>query len=159
MAITVIGGTHPFQRKIRATVALYPEWYVRGARVSRFEVSADPAVRDQIAMYRHGSRDVLVYPGVGDLLTKAIGHELAHGCDDNFDSPHCFSSSATWKDIHAKQQYFDLPKYRDSALEYFADMVVKTFLVGADKMRLTNPDEVRYIELVVFPILKKEFGA
>ena len=94
---------------------------------------------------------------MGDVLLKAIGHELAHALDDNFGAPHYFSSRVDWERIHRNQSYFDIPKYAEEPLEYFADMVVKYMMLGPTKLSTTNPDEVAYIENV-FAALHKEFG-
>lgn len=136
----------------------FPDWYVKAARLSRVEVTNRPDVRAQVAMYEHGSRCLYVYPGVGDLLLKAIGHELAHGADDNFGNPHWFSSTPEWAAIHAAQPYFDIEKYRDEPLEYFADMFVKLWLLGSEKLSTTNPQEVTFLTTWVIPTLQQEFS-
>jgi len=115
-------------------------------------------VKSQLAMYEHGSRILWIWPGLGSVLQKAIGHELAHGVDDNFGHPHYFTSVPEWRQIHRNQSHFDLPKYRDEPLEYFADMVTKLFLLGPARLNITNPAEVRFITTWVFPTLQKEFG-
>lgn len=155
--IPIHGAPLTTERLIRAAVDRYPTWYVKAARVSKIVMSNRPDVREQIAMYEHGSRNLYVCPTVGDLLQKAMGHELAHGVDDNFGSPHYFTSTPEWRHIHQLQGYFDIPKYRDEALEYFADMVTKLFLVGPTKLAITNPLEVQFITSWVFPTLQKEF--
>ena len=154
-----VGGSSALQAKVRAAIARYPAWFSRGARLSRVIISSRPDVREQVAMYEHGTRDLYVCPEVGDLLQKAIGHELAHGCDDNFGKPHFFTSTPEWQRIHREQSHFDIPKYRDQPLEYFADMVTKLFLLGPERMRTTNPAEVTFITSWVFPTLTKEFGS
>ena len=156
--IPILGGTASYKKAIRAAFAKYPGWYVRAARVSKVEVTRDPEVREQVAVYEHDTRILHIYDGVGSLLQKAIGHELAHGCDDNFGCPHYFTATAEWNRIHREQPHFDIAKYRDEPLEYFADMVTKMFLVGPDKLRITNGREVTFILGWVFPLLQKEFG-
>lgn len=155
----VIGGTPAVQRAIRTAIGKYPAWYVRGARIKRVIVSTREDVKAQIAMYEHGTRDLYVWPGVGDLLQKAIGHELAHAVDDLYDKHHFFTSTPEWQRIHAEQPHFDIPKYRDEPLEYFADMVTKLFLLGPEKLNTTHHNEVTFILSWVFPTLQKEFGA
>lgn len=157
MDTPIIGGTPEFQRAIRTAVRKYPDWFVRSARLSRIIISTREDVKQQIAMYEHGTRDFYVWPGVGDLLQKAVGHELAHACDDNFGKPHFFTSTPEWQRIHRNQSHFDIPKYRDEPLEYFADMVTKLFLLGPARLSTTNPAEVTFITSWVFPTLRKEF--
>jgi hypothetical protein len=155
--IEIRGADPTYERRIRVALAKYPPWYVAGARVSYIEVSRRPDVLAQVAIYEHGSRHILLAPGVGDLLLKAIGHELAHGVDDMNGHPHYFSSTAVWRDIHASQAYFDIPKYRDEPLEYFADMMVKLMLLGRDKVWTTNPHEANFICGTVLPVLVENF--
>lgn len=146
------------QRRIRLALDSFPSWYVKAARISGYEVTRRADVKDQIAMYEHGSRKIYVYDKVGDILRKAIGHELAHGCDDVFGNPHFFSSTPEWIRIHKNQGHFDIPKYSVEPLEYLADQIVKVFIYGPQKMALTNPDEVKFITTWVFPTLQREFG-
>ena len=155
--IEVVGGNAALQKRIREAVARFPAWFVRAARVTRFEVSDSPEVRDQIAVYQHGSRVIYVWSKVGGLLQRAVGHEMGHAIDDNFDQPHAFSSQADWIQIHKNQSNFDLPKYAEIPLEYFADMVTKYFMYGPQKLSTTNPQEVVFISNV-FSILQEEFG-
>jgi hypothetical protein len=121
-------------------------------------ISTREDVRAQIAMYEHGSREILISPGTGSLLLKAVGHELAHGVDDIFDVPHYFSSMSDWQTIHRNQAYFDIQKYADKPLEYFADMLAKFFLLGKDRLFTTNPSELNFICSKVLPILVVLFG-
>jgi len=156
--IKIEGALPAFERLIRGALAKYPDWFVNAARVAKIVVSNRPEVKAQIAQMEHGTRILYVWPGVGDLLQKAIGHELAHGCDDNFGSPHYFTSTPEWIRIHRNQACFDLPKYREEPLEYFADMVTKLFLLGPTKLATTNPDEVKFITTFTWPLLMKEFS-
>lgn len=158
MDTPIVGGLPAFQRALRSAVEKYPPWFVRAARIKRYIVSSRPDVQQQIAMYEHGTRDLYVYPGVGSLLQKAIGHELGHAVDDNFGLPHFFTSTPEWQKIHAEQPHFDIDKYRDEPLEYFADCVTKVFMLGPDKLRTTNPKEVTFITSWVLPTLQKEFA-
>lgn len=155
--IKIEGGTATMQRLVRGAFARYPSWYVDAARVAKVVITDRPDVKQQIAMYEHGTRVLYVTPGVGDILTKAIGHELAHGVDDIFGEHHFFTANPEWVKIHRNQSYFDIPKYRDEPLEYLADMMVKLFMLGPQKLSTTNPDEVRFITAVVFPTIQKEF--
>lgn len=156
--IPVVGANPTMARLIRGSLAKYPGFFVRAARLNRIIVSNRPDVRAQIAMYEHGTRDLYVWVGVGDILHKAVGHELGHAVDDIFDVGHYFTGSLEWQKIHRNQSHFDLPKYQEEALEYFADMVTKVFILGPQKLATTNPDEVRFITTWVFPTLMKEFG-
>jgi hypothetical protein len=158
MSFEVIGGTPVFERLIRSAIEKYPSWCVNAARISRVIVSNRPDIKSQIAMFEHGTRDLYVWPGVGDLLQKAIGHELGHAIDDNFGHPHFFTSTAEWLKIHAAQSYFDIDKYRDEPLEYFADCFTKLFLLGPQKFATTNPMETKFITSWVIPTLQKEFS-
>jgi len=155
--IPVSGAQPPVERSIRTALSRFPDWFVKAARVSKIIVTNREDVREQIAMFEHGSRNLYVSTGIGALLPKALGHELAHGIDDVFDVPHYFTSTDEWRRIHANQSNFDIPKYRDEPLEYFADMVTKMFLLGSERLATTNPDEVQFIGSLVFPILQSEF--
>lgn len=155
--IPIIGGSLPAERNVRQCLGRYPTWFVRAARVSRIIFSNAPEVRDQIAMFEHGTRDLYMWQGVGVLMQKALGHELFHAVDDNFGADHFFTSTPEWIRIHREQSHFDIPKYGEQPLEYFADMGTKCFLLGPDKLRTTNPNEVTYITSFVFPTLQKEF--
>jgi hypothetical protein len=157
--IPIQGATPEYERAIRRCIATFPPWFVSAARVSKIIITSRPEIREQIAQYEHGSRHLYIYPGIGSMLLKAVGHELSHGVDDNFESSHFFTSSETWKHIHRNQGAFDIPKYELEPLEYFADMVTKLHLMGIDKMRTTNPDEMSYLTSYVFPTLKSAFGA
>ena len=158
MDTPVVGGTPTLQHLVRVAVSRYPTWFVKAARISRYILTNRADVRDQIAMYEHGTRDLYVFVGIGDVLQKAIGHELAHGIDDNFGSPHFFTSTPEWKAIHTEQPYFDIPKYGEEPLEYFADCMTKLFLLGPAKMRTTQPKEVTFITTYVIPVLQEQFG-
>ena len=157
--MNIVGASPAFERQIRSAIERYPSWFVKAARLARVIVSSREDVKNQIAMYEHGTRDLYVYPGIGGLLQKAIGHELAHAVDDNFGLPHFFTSTPEWQLIHRNQSHFDIPKYRDEALEYFADCVTKLFMLGSTKLSMTNPAEVTFITTWVFPTLQKEFGS
>ena len=157
--IQITGNVTPtFERLIRNCLDKFPTWFVKAARISKIEVKNTPEIRAQVAMYEHGTRNLYVCPGVGDLLQKAIGHELAHACDDIFEMPHFFSAVPQWQLIHRNQMHFDIPKYQEQPLEYFADMVVKLFMLGPQKLSTTNPQEVMFINSWVFPLLQKHFG-
>lgn len=157
-SIEVIGGTTTFQRLVRGAIEKYPAWFVRSARISKVIITNRPDIREQIAAYEHGVRTLSVWPGVGDMLQKAIGHELAHAVDDNFDQPHFFTSTPEWQKIHKQASSFDLPKYEAEPLEYFADIVTKLFLLGPQRLQTTNPRETTFVTSWVFPLLQKEFG-
>lgn len=156
-SVPVNGAAPAFARAIRQAMDRYPDFYVRGARLSQVLVTPREDVKQQIAMYEHGTRNLYVYPGVGSMLQKAMGHELAHACDDNFGFPHFFSSTPEWLKIHADATYFDIDKYRDEPLEYFADMLTKWFLLGPQKLATTNPNEVTFMSTFVLPALQKTF--
>lgn len=158
IGIEVSGGTPALQKRVREAVSRYPAWFVRAARVSRFEISDAPEVRDQLAVYQHGTRIVYVWSKIGGLLQKALGHELAHAIDDNFDQPHAFSGVSDWQQLHRNQSNFDIPKYGEIPLEYFADIVTKYFMYGPQKLSTTHPSEVVFINNV-FKILQEEFGS
>lgn len=157
-SISIDGATVVYEKRIRTILDALPAWYVRAANLARVVVTNRPDVRQQVAMFEHGSRILWITPGVGDMLRKAIAHECAHGIDDNEGQHHRFSSTDEWKRIHANQSHFEIQKYEDEPLEYFADMVAKVMLLGAEKMRTTNPDEVSYVTTWVFPTLQKEQG-
>lgn len=157
--VRITGADAAFERAIRSVLQQFPSWFVRAARVDHIEVTSRPEVRQQVAMMEHGSRTLYVSPGAGAILTKALGHELAHGIDDNFGNPHWFTSTPEWTRIHRNQPYFDIDKYREEPLEYFADCFTKYFLLGEEKLKITNPDEVRFITTWVIPTLQKEFGS
>lgn len=154
----IVGGTAEYERRLRDCFARFPSWYVKAARVRQVIVSTREDVKEQIAMFEHGTRNLYVYPGIGALLLKAVGHELAHGCDDIFEEPHFFTATPEWQRIHKNQSHFDIPKYGEEPLEYFADMMVKLFFLGPEKLKTTNPDEVRFIVSWVLPTLQKEFS-
>jgi len=156
--VPVVGGTAALQRAVRGVLNSYPAWLLRAARLSRVTISSSPEVRAQVAVYNHGSREMDVSADVGGLMRKAVGHELAHAIDDNFGHPHHFTSTPEWRRIHREQPFFDLPKYRDEPLEYFADMMVKFLMMGGAKLRHTNPKELAFITSWVVPSLLAEFG-
>lgn len=155
--IEIVGAAPAFARLLRSTLASYPAWYVNAARISKVVVTSHPDVRSQLASYQHDSRILYVYPGIGSVLQKAIGHELAHGIDDNFGAPHYFSSSGVWLALHRGRAHFDSAKYAHEALEYFADMFVKFCLLGPTKLSTTHPAEVQFFTHAVIPLLQKEF--
>lgn len=160
--IPVYGANIAYERRIHDMVGGFPPWYTAAAKVRIFTVTPDPVVREQIAMYRHGTRDVLVSPGIGDILRRALAHELAHGFDDQTEingNPHVFSTCGDWIAIHRAQPYFELPKYRDDPREYFADMASKTVLLGVKKMSISNPRETAFIGGLVFPALMGQYQA
>ena len=156
--IPISGGSAPFGRSVRGALAKFPGWFVKAARIAKIEITNRPDVVQQIAMFEHGSRVLFVSPGVGGLLQKALGHELFHAVDDNFNSPHFFTSTNEWRTIHQKAPYFDIQKYALEPLEYFADQGTKLFMMGAAKMMTTNPDETRFIAGWVLPTLQREFS-
>ena len=156
--IPVVGATPGLERAIRTTLASLPPWFVRAARVARIEVSNRPEVRAQIAQYAHGTRVLDVSPTVGDVLRKALYHELAHGIDDmGEEAPHYFTSTPEWSRIHAEQMYFDIPKYAEQPLEYFADQIAKFLMLGPDKHFTTHPKESTFIGTWVVPTLTQAF--
>lgn len=152
--VKIAGANQDVERKIRIALNFYPSWYIAAARIKKVELTSNPEVKAQIAMYEHGSRILYMSREVGDLILKAVGHELAHACDDIFGDKHYFSSMANWSMIHRNQGFFDIQKYRDEPLEYFADMMVKYFLLGEERLFTTNPNEVNFIRNVVFPALQ-----
>lgn len=153
--IRVVGGNSDYERKIRIALGFYPTWLVQAARINYIEITSREDVREQVAMYEHDSRILYVYSSIGDLLLKAIGHELSHACDDIFGMYHYFSTTTKWQMIHRNQGFFDIQKYRDESLEYFADMMVKYFMLGEQRLFTTNPNEVNFIRNTVLPTLYK----
>lgn len=119
-------------------------------------------MREQLAMYEHGSRCLFLSPDVpARTLVKAIGHELAHGAEDwseETGQPHIFSSTPAWKTIHQQARVFDIDKYRDQGLEYFADQLVKTLLLGYTRLMTTNGHEANFMAVVVIPTLMRIFA-
>ena len=156
--VSIVGATAAFERNVRGILASLPVWFVRAARLSRVEVTGDPKVREMIAVYDHEQRRLRVTPSVGAMLKKAVYHELWHGVDDNFGHPHVFSSMDEWIRLHRNQPYFDIPKYREQPLEYLADCGAKLFLMGRERLSVTHPHEVGFIEQVAFPPLMEAFG-
>jgi hypothetical protein len=155
----VIGAPPAYEKRLRQALRLYPRWLVKAARLSRIILDSSPEVQQMVASYRHEDRSLHVYPGLGNtMLTKAMGHEMWHGADDNFGSPHFFSSNDVWGQIHRDQAYFDIPKYRDEPLEYFADIGVKFTLLGREKLNITAAREANFFENVVMPQLIEAFG-
>jgi hypothetical protein len=136
-------------------MAWYPKWFAQSARISSIQVTG--SVKDQIAQYETGTRKIYLIPNAGTMLMKAVGHELAHGADDNFGNLHYFSSNSMWTVIHKNGRHFDLPKYADEQSEYFADMLVKCLMFGVDRIAMTQPAEAAYIAKKVIPLLV-EFG-
>jgi hypothetical protein len=158
MEIKIVGATAAYERRIREALVFVPSWFVSAARIARIEVSTRPDVREQIALFEHGSRVLFVSPNVGGLLQKAIIHELSHGVDDVFGQPHYFSSMDAWLRIHRAQGYFDIPKYRTEPLEYLADQLAKWWIWGSMKFRVTHPQEAHFIEKCVVPALYAQFS-
>lgn len=133
-----------------------PSDLLRKARITSYKVSDRPEVVAQVAMFEHGTRILYIAPNVQrSLITKALLHETGHAIDDWLGVPHYFSSQTAWRTIHRNCSYFDIPKYRDEPLEYFSDVWAKYWLWGTDVLRVTKPDEVRFIELSVIPVLRK----
>ena len=157
-SIPIVGASPSMARAIRMALNALPGWFVRAARISKVIVENTPKTRDQLAVYEHGVRTLSILPTIGNLLLKAVAHELGHGVDDNFGSPHFFSTSQEWIRIHKSQGHFDIPKYRDEPLEYLSDMIAKLFLLGPQKLRITNSREVTFLTGYVFPMLSKEFS-
>lgn len=157
--IRVVGVSGAYERKIRTALEFYPFWVIQAARVNYIEITNREDVRKQVAMYEHGTRILYIHSKVGDLLLKAIGHELAHACDDIFGMNHYFSTMSKWLIIHRNQGFFDIQKYRDEPLEYFADMMVKFFIIGEQSLFTTNPNEVNFIRNTVLPTLYKAVQA
>jgi len=138
---------------------MYPRWVHNAARISHIEVTRDQSVRSQIAHYEHGSRKLRVFEGIGrQLLNRAIGHELVHGLDDNYGSPHFFSATDEWRQIHRDQGHFDIQKYADEPLEYFADMFQKYLAFGHEKLALTHPAEAMFFAGYVEPVVRQQHG-
>lgn len=147
-----------YEKSIREALRRFPPWILSAARVSSISVAGGEYMRQVLALYEHGSRSIKVYPGLSrDLLVRAIGHEIMHAVDDNFDHPHVFSYQPGWLQLHRDRGYFEIPKYRDEPLEFFADIASKYFLLGRDRLQITYPEEVYYLETSVFPILRENF--
>ena len=152
--IEVRGAEPGYEAHIRRVLSSLPAWYVQSARVSRFVVNTSREVREQMAMYRHGTRDVLLAPAAGNLLQRALAHELAHGCDDEGPAnPHRWSRTPDWMGIWKTASTYEIPKYRDEPQEYFADQLSKVVLLGAEKLQLSCPRETQYMVRVVLPVL------
>lgn len=160
--LPVVGAAAAYERAIHAAVESIPAWYRDPARVRQLVVTPDPKVREQVCMYMHGTRDVLVAPGIGNLLQRALAHEFAHGFDDTSElpggAPHMFSASPEWISIHRSATRFELPKYRDDPREYFADMAAKALLLGLDRVAVAASQEARYIGGFVFPAIRRYAG-
>ena len=146
-------------KAVDASIRRCPPWLVKSARLDRVLVSSRPEIRAQQATFEHGSRTLYISDQIPQgLIERAVVHELAHAADDNFGSPHYFSSKWEWKRIHQQAQFFDIPKYAQESLEYFADMVAKYVLVGPVKLSISCSHEVQFVEQYVIPVLRKEFG-
>ena len=157
--ITIVGGTPEYERRIRTALRVYPPWLIRAARLSGVIIDTSPEMASMLASYRHEDRSLHVYPNLASMmLTKAIGHELWHGADDNYLHPHFFSSKDVWTQIHRDQAYFDIPKYREQPLEYFADIGVKISIYGSERLKIRASREVLFFEQVVIPKLLESFG-
>lgn len=157
--IPLTGADVELGRLVWKMLETFPRWFVKAARVSKIEVTGREEVREMFASYTHGERVLYlsdkIRPG---FLRRALAHELAHGCDDYRDNPHYFSSSFEWERIHQKQSFFDHPKYKAEALEYFADVFAKYLMVGSTRLAMTAPDEVTFFDRWVVPTLTKEFS-
>lgn len=148
----VRGGDLRQQALVRGALARLPAWYVEAAQVSEVVLSAAPEVRAQVACYRHGSRDVLVAPGVGGLLLRALAHEFAHACDDRGlagGGPHEYSLAPGWMAAHRATATFELAKYRDDPRESFADAVAKVLLLGHPRFARAWPEAAPYVGWVL----------
>lgn len=157
--VEIKGADPRYERQIREVLSRLPSWYVKAARINLIRVSRRADVMEQMAMYEHEGRVLYLAPNAGAALTKALTHELAHGCDDIFDTPHYFSTQPAWVAAHQHQPHFPLPKYRDEALEHFADVVAKAFLWAPQKLQIYYPAEAQFIYGEVFPVLMREFKA
>lgn len=154
----VLGASPPYEARIRAVLAAVPPWYLAAARIARVMISTAPEVASMTASFQHGSRDILLYPNVGDLLTRALVHELGHGVDDSGENVHRFSVTPGWIAVHRAQQFFDLPKYRSDPREYFADAIAKAIMLGTKRFSLSAPREAMFLATNVFPLLMAESG-
>lgn len=156
--IPIVGAGPKFEKEVRTALRVLPSWLVQGGRISRVSVTRDPVVVEQVSMYQHGTRALLVTDGLATTaLRQSMSHELGHGIDDllhvpGYDHPHYFSSTDVWFKLHRGQSSFEFPKYAEKPLEYFADCVAKFCLLGKDRFSLTHPRETTYIESWVLPI-------
>lgn len=151
--IEIVGAKPMYERTIRAILSEMPSWYMAAGRVSRLEVTTDPGVVSQIAMYRHGTRDVQMAPNVGANLRRSLFHEWAHALDDwneEYGNPHVFSATDEWLTIHKLQSVFEIPKYRTDMREHFADAVSQSILFPA-RYAMGFPREHGFVQRVVFP--------
>ena len=147
-----------YEKLIREAINRFPPWILSAAHVRDISVAGGEYMRQVLAMYEHGSRSIKVYSGLPrDLLVQAIGHEIMHAVDDNFDHPHIFSSQPNWLQLHRDRGYFTISKYREEPLEFFADIASKYFLLGRNRLQITHPEEVHFLETVVFPVLRENF--
>jgi hypothetical protein len=159
VSVPVLGGSDRYRGFIIGIIAEIPPWFFIPARISRVVVSNAPEVRQMVAAFQHGTREIQVAPGVGTLLKRALFHEVGHGVDDGPEGPHRFSASPEWLAVHRAQTFFDLPKYRDDPREHFADMAAKGVLLGTKRLSLSAPREAFYLSTVVFPRLVQEAAA
>lgn len=151
-----------YEKAIRTSLRVMPVWLIQGARISKVVATGDPAVREQVSMYQHGTRILFVSEGLGvQALRQSMGHELGHGIDDLSDMPeplkhpHYFSSTEVWFRIHRSRSSFEFPKYAEKPLEYFADCVAKFSLLGKDRFSATHPREAIYINSWVVPLINQ----
>jgi hypothetical protein len=156
------GGTPAYRRRVveawQKFASRFP-WYVATARVAALRVTNDPKVAAQVAMYQHDSRDLLLSPNVGNLLDRAVTHELAHGFDDWNGNPHRFSMTDDWVRLHKMQGVFEIPTYATDPREFFADVASKCILLGAERTGIQYPGETVYMTQVVFPRLQMEYAS
>jgi hypothetical protein len=147
-----------YERSLRKIIQRMPDWYRVPARVSLIRVDRSPEIAAQVAMYRHKTRDVLVTPGVGRILERAMIHEFGHAVDDGepSESAHRFSRSDAWMDVWRNADGFEITKYRDEPQEYFADMVSKAVILGVTKLQVSHSRETSFITDEVVPTLRRE---
>lgn len=154
-AVRVVGPSLQYERAIRSALRRYPQWVLVCASVSRVEVVATAELREESAAYFSSDRAVRIYPGLADpSLTLSLGRALFCAADDTGEQPPAFSTDAAWLLLHKDQANFSMPKYAEQPLAYFADVATKYHLLGREKLRITHPEEVVYLEDRVFPRLK-----
>lgn len=157
--IPVIGGSESEQANIRRILSEMPPWYLAGGRVSEIRIADDPEVREQRALYSHGTRDVKVAPRVGGLLRRALFHEWAHAIDDwaeEYGNPHVFSATQEWITIHRLVSAVEIRKYGSDMREHFADAVSLVFL--DQSYSRSHPREYRFVTGVVFPWIQAKMA-
>ena len=156
--ITITGGSADYNRAIRACLRWLPTWYVRASGVSSIAINASEAVRKEVAIYTHGSRSILLFPGLGTVtLRQALNHELAHGVDDLSDiynHPHYYSASDVWLKLHSMQSKFDMEKQHNQPVEYFAAQLAKYVTLGNDRFMARYPEEYVFFSTWVVPLAK-----